>query len=153
MCGLPLGFGCPIPARCSRYIRWRSPSRSRGRTWMSMDVTQITCWVWKMGALPSGKRLHNELERSTIFKGVNPRTKSPFSIANCNKLPKGTSLIFGFCLKRPESSKSGQNSTFPESEINNFWDDPLIFIPQIFGACELGIFLPPKLSLLTCTLQ
>ena len=40
--------------------------------------------------LPSGKRLHSELERSTIFNWVNPRTKWSF-FNSYVKLPEGIS--------------------------------------------------------------
>ena len=76
-----------------------------------------------MGYLPSGKRLHNELERSTIFNGKIHYFYGHFYVADCNSHktrpgnhlpfvewirrvdPKGKNLVsLGFCVEllKPE---------------------------------------------------
>jgi len=47
-----------------RYFRITAPEPLRGPVWFKHNVG-----VFKAGVIPSGKRLHSELERSTIFHG------------------------------------------------------------------------------------
>jgi hypothetical protein len=43
--------------------------------------------------LPSGKRLHNELERSTmLLMGKSTISMAIFYVANCKRLPEGTNM-------------------------------------------------------------